>query len=452
VTLRIKHKLILPIVLVLVLAAGAVLIWYSLSGDSAGSAPSDSAKQPKPLLVEVKPVLRGEIAQILELSGEIVATESVVMAAIKDGPIKYCPWREGDSVRAGEKLVEIDREVHRAEVLVAQAALAVARSKLADLKAGTRPEEIDKADANVKRWQATLEEARKNHERQSELFAQDFTSQQSVDGARERMEVAEAELAASREVLRMLKAGPTPTEIAVQSATVEEAAARLALAQAHLAECVITAPFDGTITKVYVRVGDLASAKAPLLEMFAPSSLLVRFAVPEARAAAVRPGLGLQVALDAMPGRTFSAEVSRVYPQLDATMRTRIVEARITEPVEPVPGMFARLTLELQRAENAILVPNGTILTTPTGGQIVFVVDQGKARRRDVVLGIQGEHTVQIVEGVEAGERVVAAGHQALRDGQAVRVAGQPTRDGGKGSAGSPGSSTRSAPDEGAGR
>lgn len=122
------------------------------------------------------------------------------------------------------------------------------------------------------------------------------------------------------------------------------------------------------------------------------------------------------------------------------------------ELVEPAaPGMFARLTLELQRAENAILVPNGTILTTPTGGQIVFVVHQGKARRRDVELGIQGEHAVQIIEGIEAGERVVVAGRQALRDGQAVRVAGQPKRDGGKGSAGSPRSSTRSAPDEGAG-
>ena len=451
-TLKKKHKRILVILLVLAAAAGAGLIWYSLSGDSAGSAPSNSARQPKPLLVEVKPVRRGEIARILELSGEIVATESVVMAATKDGPIKYCPWREGDSVPAGEKLVEIDREVHRAEVQAAQAALAVARSKLADLKAGTRPEEIGKAEANVKRWQATLEEARKGHERQSQLIAQDFTSQQSVDQARERMDVAEAELAASRETLRMLKAGPTVTEIAVQSATVAEAAARLALAKAHLAECVITAPFDGTITKVHVRAGDLASAKAPLLEMFAPSSLVVRFAVPEAHAAAVRPGLGMQVTLDAMPGQTFSAEVARVYPQLDETMRTRTVEARLTEPVEPAPGMFARLTLALQKAENAILVPAEAVLTTPTGGRVAFVVHQGKAHRRDVELGIQGEQVVQVVEGVEAGERVVVAGHEALRDGQAIRVAGQPQRGGGKGSAGSQRSSAQSAPSEGTGR
>ncbi len=451
-TLKSRRRSILLVLLALALSAGAGVTWYRSSGDSAGSQPAKSAKQPKPLLVEVKPVRRGEIAQVLELSGEIVAVESVVIAATKEGPIKYCPWREGDSVRAGEKLVEIDRPVHRAEVQTAQAALAVARSKLADLKAGARPEEIDKAKANVKRWQATLEEARKNHKRQSELIAQDFTSQQSVDQARERMAVAEAELAASGQVLRMLQAGPTSTEIAVQSATVAEAVARLALAKAHLAECVIAAPFDGTITRVHVRAGDLASAKAPLLEMFAPASLVLRFAVPEAHAAAVRQGLGLHVTLDAMPGQTFLAEVARVYPQLDETTRTRTVEARLIGPVEPAPGMFARLALELRKAKKAILVPAEAVLTTPTGGRAAFVVDRGKVHRRDVELGIQGKQAVQIVGGLEPGERVVVAGHGALRDGQAVRVAGQPQRGGGKGSAGRQRSSAQSAPSDGAGR
>jgi len=449
--LKSKRKSILLILLSLVLAAGAGAIWYILSGASPGSAPSRSAKQPKPLLVEVKPVRRGEIAQVLELSGEIVAIESVVIAATKEGPIKYCPWREGDSVRTGDRLVEIDRAVHRAEVRAAQAALAVARSKLADLKAGARPEEIDKAKANVKRWQATLEEASKSHKRQSQLIAQDFTSQQSVDQARERMKVAEAELAASRETLRMLQAGPTPTEIAVQSATVEEAAARLALAKAHLAECVIAAPFDGTITKVHVRAGDLASAKAPLLEMFAPSSLVVRFAVPEAHAAPVQPGLGLRVTLDAIPGQEFSAEVVRVYPQLDATTRTRTVEARLTGSAALAPNMFARLTLDLRKAGNALLVPAEAVLTTPGGGHVVFVVDQGKARRRRVELGIRQERVVQAVKGVGPGDRVVVAGQAGLRDGQAVRIAGQAGRGGGQPATGQRRPSTQPAPNRGAG-
>jgi len=441
VTLKKNAKRILLIVLVLVVAAGAGAVWYSLSNQAAELSPENSAKRPRPLQVEVQSVQRGEIVQRLQLSGEVVATDSVVIAATKEGPIEYCPWREsdqvtgpsreGDTVIPGERLIEIDREVHRAEVQTAEATLTVARARLADLKAGARPEEVQKAEANVRRWQATLAEARRSHERQEELIADDFTSQQSVDQARERMEVAQAELAAAQETLRMLKAGPTATEIAVQESAVQEAAARRALARAHLSECVMTAPFDGVITAVHVRPGDLATPRSPLLEMYEPDSLVIRFSVPEAQASAVRPGFRLEVTLDALNGRAFDAEITRVYPQLDEAMRTRTVEAKLTEPAEIVPHMFARLKLELRRADDAVLVPAEAVLTAPTGERYVFVVNQGKAHRQIVELGIEQERTVQVLSGLEPGQHVVVAGQAALRDGQLVRVPGEQPESGG---------------------
>ncbi|MFO7871425.1 MAG: efflux RND transporter periplasmic adaptor subunit [Kiritimatiellia bacterium] len=427
-----NRKRILIVASILIAAAVGGAIWFSRSGQSGQSSPQNGKKQPAPLLVEVAPVRRGEIVQRLDLSGEVVAADTVVIAATKEGPIAYCPWREGDTVAGGDKLVEIDREVHRAEVQAAEAALAVARAKLADLKAGARPEEIGKAEANVRRWEATLVEARRSSERQKQLVADDFTSQQSVDQARERMDVAEAELASARENLKMLKAGPTQTEIAVQESAVEEAVARLALASAHLSENVITAPFDGVITAVHVRPGDLASPRSPLLEMYAPDSLVIRFSVPEAHSAAMRPGLRLHVMLDALVGRTFPAEVVRVYPQLDETMRTRTVEAKLNEPADLAPHMFARLSLELERADNAVLAPVEAVLTAPSGERYVFVVEQGKAHRRVIETGIEQDKTVQIRSGIEAGQRVIVAGQNALRDGQPVRVPGQGSPGGGK--------------------
>jgi len=445
VTLKKNAKRILVIVAVLVVAGGAGAVWYGLSNQPAQSSPEGSSRKPRPLQVEVQPVRRGAIVQRLELSGEVLATDSVVIAATKEGPIEYCPWREGDRVKGprregetvtpGDRLVEIDREVHRAEVLTAEAALAVARARLADLNAGARPEEVQKAEANVRRWQATLAEARRTHERQERLVADEFTSQQSVDQARERMDVAEAELASARETLGMLKAGPTETEIAVQMAAVEEAAARLALARAHLSECIVTAPFDGVITAVHVRPGDLATPRSPLLEMYAPDSLVIRFSVPEAQGSAVRPGLRLQATLDALNGRAFDAEITRVYPQVDV-----------------VPHMFARLKLELRRADDAVLVPAEALLTAPTGENFVFVVNQGKAQRRVIELGIEQEETIQVLSGLEAGQRVVVAGQAALRDGQPVRAGGEQPGGGSRGSAGSRQAPADARPDAGAGR
>jgi multidrug efflux pump subunit AcrA (membrane-fusion protein) len=414
------------------------------------------------LQVEVQPVGRGAIVQRLELSGEVVATNAVVIAATKEGPIAYCPWREGDevkgpqpigdTVRPADRLIEIDRDVYRAEVQAAEAALAVARAKLADLKAGARPEEVERAKALVSAAAAKREFAKTTLERIERVSSANAATQDELDDAQTTLEMAEAEVAAARQSLRILEAGPTETEIAVQESAVEEAAARLALARANLAECVMTAPFDGVITAVYVRPGDLATPRSPLLAMYAPDSLVIRFAVPEAQASAVRPGLRLQATLDALNNRAFAAEITRVFPQLDEAMRTRTVEAKLTEPAEIVPHMFARLKLELRRAADAVLVPAEAVLTAPTGERYVFYVNQGKAHQQVVEVGIEQDETTQVLSGLEPGQRVVTAGQAALRDGQPVRVPGEQPPD----AAGAPGGNRKSAggqrPGSGTGR
>jgi len=223
--LKVRTKRIIAVVFLLCASAGAAL-WYA-GREQVGAAPVEhSMQQPKAPLVEVAPAQQTSIARTLELTGEVIATDAVVIAATSEGPIVHSPWREGDDVRRGETLVEIEREVYRAEVQTARAALAVTEARLADLEAGARPEEIEKAEASVARCQATCAEARKSYERQMQLIQQDFTSQQSVDQARERMDVADAELRVAQEALRMLKAGPTATELAVQEAAVKEAAAK----------------------------------------------------------------------------------------------------------------------------------------------------------------------------------------------------------------------------------
>jgi len=221
----------------------------------------------------------------------------------------------------------------------------------------------------------------------------------------------------------MLEAGPTVTEIGVAQAAVEEVAARRGLAQAKLDECLLEAPFGGVITEVLVRPGDLARPQAPLLKMMDPSSLVVRAGLPESCAADIREGTEAVVRLDAYPGETFCAKIERVYPRLEWGSRTRIIEAKVVDPVELMPRLFVRLSVQGRVADSAVVVPDAAIVTTPRGGKVVYVVNSSKAEMRKVAIGLQQGDRVQITDGLRAGEMVVTAGNLNLKDGVEVSVA-----------------------------
>jgi multidrug efflux pump subunit AcrA (membrane-fusion protein) len=377
---------------------------------------------------------------VLELTGETVAVESVVISATMEGPISYCPWREGDRVETSPekpaRLIEISRELYRAEVNAAEAALEVASAKLIDLEAGTRPEEIAKAQETVRQLEESTSFARNDLDRITKLVESGSMPGEALEKARVEHIGELAKLSAAKRHLEMLEAGYTKTAIAVQEASVKEATAKLDLAKARLSECVIFAPFSGTITRVYVRRGDMAAAKAPLLEMADLSSLVIRVAVPEAYASAMRTDMKAQVSLDSLAGKTFAASVTRVYPELDRRMRTRTVELVLEEPAQLAPGMFARVRLVLESVADAITIPQQAIALTPAGGQVAYVVADGKVVMRKVRTGIEQAGRVQIVAGLESGEKVVVTGNERLKDGAEVRVAGPAMSPGKAGSGG----------------
>jgi len=394
-----------------------------ITGCGGADTSGQSGPQKKAPLVTVRAAETASISRGIELTGEVVAVNSVVIAATVEGPVGYCPWREGDRIeRAGQKLVEIDRELYRSEVKASEAALDVARAKLEDMKAGTRPEEIAKAKEAVLQLEESASFAKTDLDRVTKLAAGGSLSREALDKARMEHLAQQSRLSSARQHLEMLEAGYTKTAIAVQDAVVNEAAAKVNLAKARLAECIIAAPFAGTVTRVFVRPGDMTAMKSPLLELADLSSLVVRVAVPEAHAAEVRDGMPAVVRLDAVPGKTFPGKVVRAYPGLDQRMRTRTVELTLDGPAALMPGMFARVRLVIESVPDALVVPREAVIVTPAGGQVLFVVEDGKALQRKVTTGIEEAGRVQILSGLKTGEKVIISGHEKLKDGAAVRL------------------------------
>jgi multidrug efflux pump subunit AcrA (membrane-fusion protein) len=380
----------------------------------------------RPVLVQCVPARQASLTATVDLTGEVVATREIKVLALLEGPISYFPWREGDRVSAGQKLVEIGRSVYAEELRAAEAALEVARARLDDVTAGTRPEEVRQAREAVKEQQECAAFTRSDLERVEQLTASGALPGEERDKARVAFVRCQSQLLAARERLAMLEQGPTATEVAVQRALVREAEARLELARAKLSESVISAPFDGIVTRAYVSPGDVATVRAPLLEMMDPASLVVRFGVPEARIAEVPKGSEAMVRLDAYPEQAFEARIERVHPEVRRETRTRIVEARIlhpgTNPVDLVPGLFARVSVKAPEGRSGVLVPEKALVTTPRGETVLFIVEDGTARLRSVTTGLEEGRFVQILDGVAEGESVVVAGNENLTDGAVVRV------------------------------
>lgn len=253
--------------------------------------------------------------------------------------------------------------------------------------------------AELSQAQAQLSIARANLKRNQELVAQNFVAQRVLDENQANVQVAEAQVA---------------------------------LAQARLQRMRITAPFAGTLGLRNINLGEYVKDGAELVNLEDTSALTVDFRLPERFQTRIAPGQTVQVQLDALPGRSFTARVQAVDPLLDANGRS--VAVRATLPPQPQealrPGMFARVLTIFAVDESALAVPEEALV--PQGGkQFVFVlVTEGEgdaaklvSRRTEVQLGSRQGSLVQIKSGLQEGETVVVAGQQRLqRDGTPVRV------------------------------
>jgi RND family efflux transporter MFP subunit len=193
------------------------------------------------------------------------------------------------------------------------------------------------------------------------------------------------------------------------------------------------------VSRVWIAEGNYVSPRAPLVELYDPVSLIVRISIPEQQALAVRAEQRVQIKLDAYPGRHFTGQIVRVYPELERATRTLTAEAVVKEEVRLLSGMFARVDVAVQTLTNAVVVPESALAVMPNGEVVAFVVANETAGRRKVKTTLEAGGAVAVETGIESGEMVVTRGNEMLKDGAKVQVAGQKKKEP---------SSTPTAPDQ----
>ncbi|MGL5047553.1 MAG: efflux RND transporter periplasmic adaptor subunit [Shewanella sp.] len=206
--------------------------------------------------------------------------------------------------------------------------------------------------------------------------------------------------------------------------SLEKAKAALSQAKQALNDYIVTAPWSGIISKVLVSDGHFVIPRSPLVEMYDPDSLVLRFSVVEAHALALKKGDKVSAHFDGLAGKAFELEIIRAYPDLDRKSRTRLFEAALPAN-EFIPGMFARIRAIPQQHENTLVIPIDA-LKVQGNEKSVFVVTGNIATRRLIETGLEQDDQIEVLSGLKAGDDIVLAGIERVKDGSVVRLINGP--------------------------
>ena len=422
-----------PTVLVFLAAALVVAAVLFLRGPST----EPPSRTPRAAVVAVSPVQRRLLVKTAIVVASVEAVQEVTLVSKAEGVIQTLGGREGTFVAQDQPLVTIDSTLLAAELAQAGSSLAVADAKLADLKAGTRDEEIKRAEAEVAELRAKRDYAKADLDRVRDLLQKNVESKSAYDKASAELDQTEARVQAAAHRLDLSKAGASKTQIAVQEALVHEAAARVAVAHARLSDATIPAPFDGIITGLSVRTGDTAVPRTPLMTFAraskggsgqapplgcCPIVVTAVAHVPEKDLAAVRAGMKVPVVLDALGAQSIEGQVETVRPSLDVKTRTARVEIRLANPAGRIlPGMFARVALPVARQPDALVVPAAAVVKRGDRS-VVFRIADNEARMVPVDVTLETPDAAAVSGNLKPGDAVAVRGVEFLKDKMKVRI------------------------------
>ncbi len=450
---------------ILLLSAAVLLGGCGTTADTAAQS-AETEPTPEPITpVEVADVETGDIAQVFNYTGNLVAKDQVDILPGASGRVEAVLVEVGDHVNMGDPIATLERDRYVLQLRQAQAGLNNAKLQLAKMEQGSRPEEIAVAEAavqlaraalddvatisdderttaavNLANAQAALRQAQAEYDKiawagnvgqmpqalaleqatnayETALAAYNLqTNPGDAQLAPLMVQLVQAELA-----LTMAKQPFREIDYEMARVAIEQAETAVELANLQLDEATIEAPFDGIIAELHITEGSSVGPQAPVA-MEVSDAVEMPVGIEEARIGQIETGQPASLQVEAYLGQNFPAVVSKIAPVADKNSHT--FEVTITpedQDSQLRSGMFATLGILVDRKQNTLLVPVDAV-TNVNGQDSVYVVKDNIAELRAVTVGLANDGQVEILSGVEAGETVVIAGQDNLTDGAKVET------------------------------
>ena len=366
---------------------------------------------------------RETIAATIQTNGKIEPLNSFEAHSPTATAVKRVLVREGEHVKTGQLLVELDDAGIRSQAARAQAQIRAAESDLNTVHSGGTREEVLTNQSQLATARTEQEVAQRNLSALQELQKRGAASAGEVKDAENRLQSAQTQVSLLEQKLKSRYSGP---EVAKVQAQEDEAKAAHAAAQELLQQSNVRAPHDGTVYYLPVHPGQFVATGDLLVQVADLSKVQLRAFVDEPDIGRLQPGQAVTVSWDALPGMSWDGKLTRV-PTTVVTLGTRNVgqfTCTVENPAEKLlPNVNVNITIVTARHDNALTVPREAI-HQDDGKHFVYQIVDGELKRRDVQTSLSNLTRMEITQGLPDGAVVAlnADNQQTLKPGMTVRV------------------------------
>jgi len=404
----------------------------------------EQAQAPPPVAVEVKDLNDDTIKSSSEFVGSLEAKQRVALAPRVDGRVIEIVVSEGDTVKKGDLIVEMQLNREQGEVDAARSQVSIQQANVENAKAELRAVEaevaeaeaaVEQSKADLKQQEAELELAQTNYKRAQTLVEQGAESQQFLDNSTKDLDAAKAQtdalkaaLNSSQKALNASKerVASAQSAIAGQQAALKQAETRVGIATDNLDFNRITAPIDGVVSNIQPKVGDYLEAGEQITSITQDNALELNIGVPLEQASKLEIGLPVEI-IDRRGEAIAEGDVSFISPRADRSSQAVLVKAAINNNGRLKDDSFARARI-IWSEDTGLLVPTEAV-SRIAGKTFVFVAQEKEqengekalvAQQRPLELGaIQGQ-SYQVISGLKPGEKLITSGILNLADGTPV--------------------------------
>lgn len=367
--------------------------------------------------VPVDTVAHGALVETVVASGHVETPYRVEIGSQMTGTVTNVAVREGQSVKAGQLLVLLDSHELAAGVVQAEGAVAKAEAHMRQLRELTLPSARDAQKAA----QASQLGAAQIEGRAAALAAKGFATRALLDNARNNLEIARSNTRTA--AAQVQTASPGGSDYVAGQTELAQAWAGLDTARSRLSYARIVAPRDGTLISRNVEQGNVVIPGGVLMVLAPIGVTQLVLLIDERNLGKIALGQSAIASADAYPGKRFAATIAYINPGIDIARASMAIKLDVTVPPAYLrQDMTVSVDIEVARRNGVLVVPGSSVRDALSARPWVLVLREGRARRQDVTLGLQGNSQTEIKAGLAVGDRVIPAA-SPIAEGARVRAA-----------------------------